>query len=476
MYIVQTTANYPDVALYGIDGNEVLLHTIFCGYVFMMGFIVMNVLVAIFYSNYKAYFAEIISGLDYQNSLCRILACGMSSNGNIRMGIVKDLVNKLHECKDPNYPVELDEAIKAYNQKLKHKKLKKLIAQKKEEQRKRKGLGVREDQEEQVNEIPTEKRPIGYNQKHMEKFKKIKKHWLYILFFCALNLYIAMKPIWIIETRRDYFEFNPYAMVDICCIITLTDPLLVYVFEGSKKLMKWLYKIEIGTTVTIIIMGFCLSFYGSKSAGTENDEDFVEKSLEKNNAVFFGVYAAFCLAKINRLFFTVIRRLPQVKCVINVFVNMRPFVGNLISMIGITFLIFGQIGIHLFGGKINSETPNVYTTVGTGSFGTKYEHQTFNDFPNAFVMMWDLFVNNCWPTMTYQSIVQDDSPLCIAYFICFIVIGIIVILNVVVGFIIDVILAYLQQKSGDISLMDLNVLEDLAADVIDADYQKDFAF
>lgn len=52
-------------------------------------------------------------------------------------------------------------------------------------------------------------------------------------------------------------------------------------------------------------------------------------------------------------------------------------------MLGVVLLIYGQLGIHLFGGKINSGTPKRYAEISGGGDGTHYERACFNDFPNA---------------------------------------------------------------------------------------------
>ena len=52
--------------------------------------------------------------------------------------------------------------------------------------------------------------------------------------------------------------------------------------------------------------------------------------------------------------------LPQTEAVINVLINLVPFISELIGMLVVVFLIFGQLGINFFGGNINSSTPKIY--------------------------------------------------------------------------------------------------------------------
>ena len=111
------------------------------------------------------------------------------------------------------------------------------------------------------------------------------------------------------------------------------------------------------------------------------------------------------------------------KTIVNSTSNMRMFFVNIFSMLAILFLIFGQIGFHFFGGKINSNTPSIYLKVVGSQLPINYEKINFNDVPNAFVYLWSILINNNWPSLAYQAIVNDDQFWLIGYFISFIIIG-----------------------------------------------------
>ena len=171
------------------------------------------------------------------------------------------------------------------------------------------------------------------------------------------------------------------------------------------------------------------------------------------------------------MFSEVLLHMPQISAVLNAISNMRPILFAMVSMITVVFLFFAQLGIHLFGGKINSTTPFRYAEVSGGSIGGNYEIMNFNDFPNALMMLWALLVNNCWPTLTISAVSMDNKPYQIIYFVAFIIVICVVILNIVVGSVIDVILAYLGATKGPEEESDL---DDLLADIEGVD--KDGAF
>ena len=88
------------------------------------------------------------------------------------------------------------------------------------------------------------------------------------------------------------------------------------------------------------------------------------------------------------------------------------------------------------------------------------------------MMLWALLVNNCWPNLTIMAVSHDDNPWAMVYFVCFILITCVVILNIVIGFVIDVILAYLGAAKEE-ALVDpfADVLGEIEGD-IDADAVK----
>ena len=65
------------------------------------------------------------------------------------------------------------------------------------------------------------------------------------------------------------------------------------------------------------------------------------KSFEESNHLFFLLYSLFCFSKILRIFAQVLAELPQTEAVINVLINLVPFISELIGMLVVIFLVFG---------------------------------------------------------------------------------------------------------------------------------------
>lgn len=193
---------------------------------------------------------------------------------------------------------------------------------------------------------------------------------------------IAIKPISMLDegSNSQLFAYSVYDSVDFLILISLIDPLGVIIFKGSKHLSKAHYKLELITSMMIMFISLAISMY---MTDTSNAYDF-----EKVHPLLFALYAFLCLSRIYRYLHLSVLCLRQIKAIGHACHNMKPFFMNLAYMLGTILLVFGQIGMNMFGGKINSGTPKRYAEVSGGGDGTHYERANFNDFPNTLIMLW----------------------------------------------------------------------------------------
>jgi len=123
-----------------------------------------------------------------------------------------------------------------------------------------------------------------------------------------------------------------------------------------------MYIIEIVTTLVVFIMGFFLS----------NIEGEAHIEWWKNMPICYTIYAGCCLIRVARLWFGVVRKMPQITAVFNAIHNMPPFFINILGMFSITTVLFAQIGVHAFGGLVNSNTDLIYAELSGGGDGNFY--------------------------------------------------------------------------------------------------------
>lgn len=225
------------------------------------------------------------------------------------------------------------------------------------------------------------------------------------------------------------------------------------------------YSQEILTSITLVAFSWL-----SDNLAPVNGEP-----LAKTYYVIFLAYSGICFSKITRIFKTVLNELPQIRAVFSVLSNLKPFLRDLFGMVICIFLIFGQIGIDNYGGLINSNTPSIYKDKTGKPLPKDYHKINFNDFPNSIVSLYGVFIKNRWLDITnmYLASSLDGANNFRFYFIAFQLILNLMILNLVIGFVVEVILSHLNKKYGRYIKIDEAILNAKAADEDEEDSSDD---
>jgi hypothetical protein len=180
--------------------------------------------------------------------------------------------------------------------------------------------------------------------------------------------------------------------------------------------------------------------------------------LAKTNYLLFLIYSGICFSKIARLFKTILNELPQIKAVLGLLGNLKPFLRDLLGMAVCIFLIFGQIGINNYGGMISSKTPSLYLTKTGMELSKDYHKVNFNDFPNSIVSLYGVFLKSNWLEIANMYLISSTNNNMRFYFVSFQLLLNLLILNVIIGFIVEVILAHLNKKYGRYIKIDQAIL------------------
>lgn len=136
---------------------------------------------------------------------------------------------------------------------------------------------------------------------------------------------------------------------------------------------------------------------------------------------------------------TFFSRLKQVGLTLSITYHLVPFLFNLFGMVIIIFFMFATVGMSLFGGYTNSTTKPLYDNKLGGSMTEGYWFVNFNDFPNTVNMLFVNVIGNNWIFFCLFSILsEDDSRTNLKwYFVLFQLITNLVLMNILIGFIID---------------------------------------
>lgn len=160
---------------------------------------------------------------------------------------------------------------------------------------------------------------------------------------------------------------------------------------------------------------------------------------------YFKVYALSTIGKtISIIIF--LRVIREIRIVLDVLINSAIFLIDVIGMMGIVMLLFSSVGMTIFGGVINSKSLATYEAIVGNGYDEGLQFLNFNDYMNSLNALlaiilsgWqDLLKLNCF-SMPNKSMSHNY------YFVAFFICANLFLLNVLTGFIIDNIVAYLSE-------------------------------
>ena len=109
-----------------------------------------------------------------------------------------------------------------------------------------------------------------------------------------------------------------------------------------------------------------------------------------------------------------------------------PFISAMISLY-IVFFIYCQIGMIIFGGRIN-----IYSTAIDDSVPGLYYLLNFNSFGSAMITLYHIMIVNNWFVTVKMYTNVFDSTLPRVFFVSFWCIVVLIVLNVVVSIVLDI--------------------------------------
>ena len=175
----------------------------------------------------------------------------------------------------------------------------------------------------------------------------------------------------------------------------------------------------------------------------------IDTIIQHNNRMFVFWSIICVLFAVNLILYLrkvhMFRRNLQV--LIQAIKNMYPFM----FVVVMSYMIFAFIGMSLFGGKINSSTPEIYFRAAGSQLNRKYERLNWNDMLNSLTFLYTLQVGNQIPILVNMSasgrdeVHRDYSGL---FFIAFIVLNEMVLFNLFIGNLIAISLNFFELEKA----------------------------
>jgi len=132
----------------------------------------------------------------------------------------------------------------------------------------------------------------------------------------------------------------------------------------------------------------------------------------------------------------VLKLIGQVKeysIIFRTFFSLLPIFGTLLGVMTVVFYLFNLLAIEVFGGLVYPENPLIYSDPSI-PFG--YVHNNFNDFGSGLLTLFELLVVNNW-WVTVQMLTKLTSGYWKFYFITYYFLAVLIALNLMVAFVID---------------------------------------
>jgi two pore calcium channel protein, plant len=110
-----------------------------------------------------------------------------------------------------------------------------------------------------------------------------------------------------------------------------------------------------------------------------------------------------------------------------------PFL-SMVSVMFSIFYIYAFIGTIFFGGEIDFENEAIRNNDSTPEI---WALNNFNDFPNAYLVLFELTIVNNWMITAEMYVNVIGTKWVLIYFVSFYIIGVLVGMNILVCFAID---------------------------------------
>ena len=139
--------------------------------------------------------------------------------------------------------------------------------------------------------------------------------------------------------------------------------------------------------------------------------------------------------------------LPEFQVIGISFLNMLPAASRLVQVLFCVTFFFATLGAALFQGLINADpgAPQLAKLEGTDFYAQGYLPLNFNDYESGFVTLFCVLVVNNWFVLVEGFVAVSDEWTGRAFFLAFYLVGVLVLLNVVVAFILDAFISELDK-------------------------------
>ena len=278
------------------------------------------------------------------------------------------------------------------------------------------------------------------------KFSKYRKHFLtitnsffYKIFLFMICLYNSFFPIFILDRENllmvtDYMQFS-----EMLSVLFLMELYMKYTFVTQPIFWSFDNVCDFISSIGMII--FSNMIFISPSSLTD---EYAMGSIQ-----LFTMWSLCCFMRMIKMH-QILMGYINYKVIIKTIKDIFPLIMDLLSMYIVILLFYGVLGMAIFGGNIHSGFGESFEEITGDEPPEDWERFNFNDSMGAVNM---LFLMNLGGYLDFIQLgmgTLNDTPTFIiakTYFYSFIILTELILINIIVGFIIDFLDVYMDNNS-----------------------------
>jgi hypothetical protein len=305
--------------------------------------------------------------------------------------------------------------------------------------------------------------------KYREHFTQITNSFFYRFIVFLLCTYNTFFPIFILDRENllmvtDYLQFS-----EMLAVLFLMELYMKYTFVTQPIFWTFDNICDFIASMGMIVLSNII-FIAPSSLSDE---------YAMGNVHLFTVWSFCCFLRLIRMH-VILMEYINYRVIIKTIKDIFPLIMDLLSMYIVILLFYGVLGMALFGGSINSGFGELFESNTGDEPPEDWERFNFNDPIGSLLF---LFLQNLGGYLDFIHLAMGTIPgkgmfvVAKIYFYSFIILTELILINIIVGFIIEFLDVYMgnneEQRDKEISMYKKKKIVDiLVNNNQDADMEK----
>lgn len=223
------------------------------------------------------------------------------------------------------------------------------------------------------------------------RLKSTLEHPAYHVLIGLIDIAIFMLTLWNIEAfnktegskelKEGYGRLALFIQVCLLSISLISQGVGIIGRGFTETFKNLLIAFDLVMTLASFLLGMILI----------SQDDFKILLRYQFTSNLFKIYCVITVCK-NLSVIKFLRRIRELRIVLDVLYKSTLFLMDLIGMMGIIMLLFSAVGISIFGGVVSSKTIPFFEEITGEPFDDGLEYYNFNDYLNSLLCLWSIIL------------------------------------------------------------------------------------